>query len=129
MDNQNQVPQNQAPQTPPVQEKNTNAVIALVTGIVGLVFAFCGLWLNIVGIVCAIVAIIFAVKGRKVAAKKGMATAGLVTGIIAVVLCPIFLGCNICARCVVGSANEIKNIIEDEDWQSELEDALKNYED
>lgn len=113
---------NQTNQTAPVTESNTEAIVALVTGIVAIVFAFCGLVLNIVGIVCGVVALVFAIKGRKKTAKKGMATAGLVTGIIGLVLCPIFLSCNICARCAVNavgdSLNGLQNQLENYDWEA-----------
>lgn len=117
MDNQNQVPT--------TNTQNTNAVIALVTGIVAVVFSFCGLWFNIIGLVCAIVAIVFAIKGRKVNTKKGMATAGLVTGIIGAVLCPIFLGCNICVFC---AANKIKDASGDiQDYLNDAQQQIEDY--
>lgn len=86
-----------------VEQKNSNAVVSLVLGIVSCVLSFCGVWPALVGLPCGIVAIIFAVKGRKIEAKKGMATAGLVLGIIGTVLCGILFTCGLCAIATVNS--------------------------
>ena len=60
---------------------------ALVCGIVGIVGSFIP-YVSYVAFVAAIVAIVFGVKGRKLSEEnqKGMATAGMVLGIIGVVL-------------------------------------------
>ncbi len=58
-------------------ENNKRAVAALVLGLVSIV-----IWLfPIAGYITTILAIVFATKGRH-SEKKGMATAGLVLGII-----------------------------------------------
>lgn len=84
--------------------KNPMAIASLVLGIVSCVFSFCGVWLALIGLVCGVVAIVLAVKGRKIVAKKGMATAGLVLGIIGTVLCGLLFACGLCALAAVGSA-------------------------
>ena len=64
-------------------EKNNNslAVVALVLGIVSIIT-----WLfPIAGYITTIIAIILGVKGRK-SEKRGMATAGMVLGIIFLVI-------------------------------------------
>ena len=60
------------------------AIASLVLGIVSLVLSFFGL--GIISVFTAIIGIILGVLGRKDPEKKGMATAGLVCSIIALVL-------------------------------------------
>ncbi|MCU6761239.1 Uncharacterised protein [uncultured Roseburia sp.] len=61
-----------------MENKNTAAIIALVLGLVGIIA-----WLiPLFGYPVTIIAIVFGVKGRKIDFQKGMATAGLVLGII-----------------------------------------------
>ena len=64
-----------------VKERKGFCIAAMVLGIVALVF-FC-LWY--ISIPCAILAIIFGILGMK-SINKGMAIAGLVTGIIGLVI-------------------------------------------
>lgn len=88
----------------PVQGNNPMAVASLVLGIVSCVFSFCGVWLALIGLIAGVVAIVLAVKGRKIPAKKGLATAGLVLGIIGTVLCGLLFACGLCALATIGSA-------------------------
>lgn len=67
-----------APASPAVHPKKGMAIASMVLGIVAIVI-FC-MWY--VSIPCAIVAIVLGVLAKK-AGKIGMATAGIVTGIIA----------------------------------------------
>ena len=60
------------------------AIASLILGIISLVLSFFGL--GIISIFTAIIGIILGVLGRKDPEKKGMATAGLVCSIIALVL-------------------------------------------
>lgn len=60
------------------------AIASLVLGIISLVLSFFGL--GIISVFTAIIGIILGVLGRKDLEKKGMATAGLVCSIIALVL-------------------------------------------
>lgn len=60
------------------------AIASLVLGIISLVLSFFGL--GIISVFTAIIGIILGVLGRKDPEKKGMATAGLVCSIIALVL-------------------------------------------
>lgn len=74
------------------------SIVALVCGILGIV----GAWIPVVcyvTLVLSIVGIVFGVKGRKVAAEneKGLATAGLVLGIIGAAFAAIGVICAICA--------------------------------
>lgn len=69
----------------PVQQSTGFAVTSLVTGIVGLVFA----WVPFLGVVLGVIAVTFGGislrRGQQgKAGGKGMAVAGLVTGILAV---------------------------------------------
>lgn len=88
----------------PAEGKNPMAVASLVLGIVSCVFSFCGVWLALIGLVGGVIAIVLAVKGRKIQAKKGMATAGLILGIIGTVLCGLLFACGLCALAALGSA-------------------------
>lgn len=74
----------------------TLSTASLVLGIVSVVLCWFG-WLTIVSLVAGIVAIVLAVKGKKASVEAGeptgMATAGLVLGIIGVVLSGIAFVC------------------------------------
>ena len=85
--------------------ENTAAVVALVCGILSIVLC----WIPYVYLCCfplGIVGIVFGVKVRKIEEKKGMATAGLVCGIIGLSLACIFL---VCAICIVSTATTATN--------------------
>lgn len=84
-------PQYSAPEEP--KQPNTMAILSLVLGIIsllipcsccigGLTFTFVA---TIVGVILGIVAIVLCVMSKKVS-KTGMATAGMVCGIIGIVL-------------------------------------------
>lgn len=83
------------------EEKNPMAIAGLVLGIVSIVFSFLYVW---IGLATGIVGIVLSVKGRKLIAKKGLATAGLVLSIIGVSLSGIFVACALCVIGTVGSA-------------------------
>lgn len=83
------------------------AIAALVCGILGIV----GSWIPVVcyfTFILAILGIVFGVKAKKIAVENneptGMATAGLVLGIIGTVIGGIGVVCTICAAGVVGLA-------------------------
>ena len=87
------------------------AVAGLVLSIVGLVFSFLGAWFSIIALPVSIVGLVLAVMGGKklkaVGAPAGIATAGLVLGIIAVVFSAIFFfTCGICTLCVAAKIND-----------------------
>lgn len=73
-------------------------VASLVIGIIALVV---GLFINMpVGIIAGVIAIVLGALGRK-NGQGGMATAGMVLGIIAVALCAVaYIACLICANSV-----------------------------
>lgn len=72
------------------------AIAALILGICSLVFC----WVPILGFGCGIAATILGAIGKnKNPDKRGMAIAGLVMGIIGVVLGVIITGCWGCALC------------------------------
>ena len=60
------------------------AIASLVLGIISLVLSFFGL--GMISVFTVIIGIILGVLGRKDPEKKGMATAGLICSIIALVL-------------------------------------------
>lgn len=73
-------------------------VASLVIGIIALVV---GLFINMpVGIIAGVIAIVLGALGRK-NGQGGVATAGMVLGIIAVALCAVtYIACLICANSV-----------------------------
>ena len=80
-----------------MEAKNTNAVAGLVLGIVCLVLSFLPIpiisWLSLPA---GIVGLILSVKGRKIQAKKGMATAGMVLSIIGLSIFALAFLCLLC---------------------------------
>ena len=75
------------------------AVAALVLGIIALVMSFIP-GANILGIVVAIVAVVLGALGRRDPEKSGLATGGLVCGIIALALSLIvYFACGGAALC------------------------------
>lgn len=78
-------------------EKQSNglAIAALVCGICGIVLGWLPVpFVGLVLLVLSILGIVFGIKARKVCPSKGMATAGLVLGIIGT--CISALGCALC---------------------------------
>lgn len=93
------------------------AIAGLVLGIVGIVFAFLGGWLSVLSLPIAIVGLVLSVLGGKAlkaaGQPAGLATAGLVLGIIGVVISAIaFFTCGICTICVATGANAAENALE-----------------
>ncbi|MBQ9770043.1 MAG: hypothetical protein IJW27_07545 [Clostridia bacterium] len=105
------------------------AVAGLVLSIVGLVFSFLGGWFSVLALPLSIVGLVLAVVGGKklkaVGAPAGIATAGLVLGIIAVVFSAIFFfTCGICTLCVAAKLNEGLN-----DLNNDLNNSLNDLND
>ena len=85
------------------------AIAGMVLGIIGIVLGFLGTFFSIVALPVSVVGLVLSVMGRnqlKAAGEPaGIGTAGLVLGIIAVVLSGIFFfTCGICTICVAGTA-------------------------
>jgi len=73
---------------------HSKAIASLVTGILSLVIPYGG-------VILGIVAIVLAIQARNEGYVGGLATGGLVTGIIAVALWAFFLlSCVACAACM-----------------------------
>lgn len=90
------------------------AVAGLVLGIVAIVLGFLGGWLSVISLPAAIVGLCLSVsggKGLKAAGQPaGVATAGLVLGIIAVVLTAIFFfTCGLCTICAAAGTSALKS--------------------
>ena len=86
-----------------------SAIAGFVLSIIGTVFGLLSGVFSIVGLPVAIVGLILSINGgKKLAANgqpKGLATAGLVLGIIAVVFTGIsFFTCGLCILCAGGAA-------------------------
>ena len=84
------------------------AVSGFVLSLVGLVLSFLGGYLSIISLPVSIVGLVLSVVGgKKIKANggsSGIATAGLVIGIIAVVFSAILLcTCGICSLALIGS--------------------------
>ena len=94
--------QNQNPMPP--QPGKSAATGSLVCGIVSLVTWWLG-YFAIIGLVLGIVAIVLSIKAKKSGFVGGMATGGMVMGIIGTIVCGIgFLVCGVCATCIVAEA-------------------------
>ncbi len=84
------------------------AVASLVLGIIGLVFSINGTFVAFFGALLGILAIIFAsIELKNNTSRKGMCRAGLITGIIAVVLGILITAA--CWACVAGLSNATWN--------------------
>lgn len=114
------------------------AIIGLVLGIVALVLSFLSAlpFVSFIALVLAIVALILSViGGKKLAANnqpKGVATGGLVVGIIAVVLSAIFvLTCGLCQVGLAASDEDPEDLIEDlvDDMEDLADDAVNGIDD
>lgn len=83
----------------------TLSMVSMILGIVSVVLAWVHWILAIVCLICGIVAIVLSVKGKKACVEAGeptgMATAGLVLGIIGVVLSGIAV---LCLSCITATA-------------------------
>ena len=85
MDEENKVEVNETTNAPINERKGFN-ITSMILGIISVV-CFCWWY---VSVPCAIIAIIFSVAGKK-DAGKGMGTAGMILGIIALVLWALML--------------------------------------
>ena len=84
----------------------SKAIVSLVCGILSLVFAWFG-YSTILGVILGIVAIVTGSSARKELPRDqaGMATAGMVTGIIGLILCAfMFVACVACVG-LLGAAS------------------------
>jgi hypothetical protein len=83
------------------------SVAALICGILGIVGSFIPV-VCYVTLILSILGIVFGVKGQKIAKEtgegKGLATAGLVLGIVGVAFGAIGAICAICVVCAAASA-------------------------
>ncbi len=94
------------------------AIAGLVLGIVGIVFSFLGTWFSVLALPISIVGLVLSImggKGLKAAGEPaGIATAGLVLGIIAVVFSAIcFVTCGLCTICVACAGNALNDGLND----------------
>lgn len=92
------------------------SIAGLVLGIVGIVFGVLNGWFSIIGLPVAIVGLILSVVGGKKLRRNeqpaGIATAGLVLGIIAVVFTAIaFFTCGLCIICAAGLEAGIESLM------------------
>lgn len=91
------------------------AIAGFVLGIAGIVLSFFGGYLSIVALPVSIVGLVLSVvAGKK--QRTGLTTAGLVLGIIAVVLSAIlFFTCGLCVLCAAVSVAIIARGYSDKD--------------
>lgn len=88
------------------------AVAGMSLGIIGIVFGILSGYFSILGLPIAIVGLVLSVSARKqlttAAQPTGIATAGLVLGIIAVVFTAIaFFTCGICIICASSATSSL----------------------
>lgn len=83
------------------------SIAALICGILGIVGSFIPV-VCYVTLILSILGIIFGVKGQKIAKAtgegKGLATAGLVLGIVGTAFGAVGALCAVCALCAIGAA-------------------------
>lgn len=85
------------------------AITGFVMGIIGIVFGILSGWFSVIGLPVAIVGLVLSCIGGKklkeAGQPSGIATAGLVLGIIAVVFTAIaFFTCGLCVICATSTA-------------------------
>ncbi len=86
-----------------MEQRNGMSIAALVCGILGIIGGFIPV-VTYFTLVLAILGIVFGVKGRKAGgANTGLATAGLVCGIVGVAFSAAGVICAICAIGAIGS--------------------------
>jgi len=85
-----QVPVQPVAQAPVEKSGSGKAVASLVLGILG----FVGALIPIIGLIMGITALVLGITSKN-STKKGMATAGLILGIIVIILSLVFWGFNI----------------------------------
>lgn len=120
-----------------MEKKNKLGLIAMIVGIVAIVLSiFCGalangnvtvlIVLDIVSLVAGIVGIILGVKARKDPnTSKGMATTGLVLGILATIWSAIAV---ICIICYIACAPYLQTLAADNpELSSALEEISKAF--
>ena len=93
------------------------AAAGLVLGILGIIFGILSGYFSIIGLPVAIVGLILSVSAgkqlRAAGEPSGLATAGLVLGIIAVVFTTIaFFSCGICILCANAGAGSAAGLLE-----------------
>ena len=92
------------------------AIAGFVLGIVGIVFGILSGWFSIIGLPVAIIGLVLAVVGgkklRAAGQPAGIATAGLVLGIIAVVFTAIaFFSCGLCIICASAASSGAESLL------------------
>lgn len=90
-----------------MQNSKNLAIVSIVCGIASIVLPWipvASLIFSIIALAAGIVAIVLGAKVRKLNDQnKGIATGGLVTGIIGVVLSGIIFACALCTVCAVAT--------------------------
>lgn len=89
------------------------SIAALICGVLGIVGSFIPV-VCYVTLILSILGIVFGVKGQKIAKAtgegKGLATAGLVLGIVGVAFGAVGALCAICAVCAIGAAGGLAGL-------------------
>lgn len=89
------------------------SIAALICGILGIVGSFIPV-VCYVTLILSILGIIFGVKGQKIAKAtgegKGLATAGLVLGIVGTAFGAVGALCAVCALCAIGAAGGLAGL-------------------
>ena len=101
--------ENNYPQQPAGGKKGI-AIAGLVLGVIGLVFMCIPLF-QWIGMIAGLIGLILSIIGKKQGAG-GVATAGLVCSIIALILSTIFfIACVVCVGCVAGTPVLLESLL------------------
>ena len=92
------------------------AIAGMTLGIIGIVLGILSGWFSIIGLPVAIVGLCLSVSGGRALKQNnlpsGIATAGLVLGIIATVFTAIsFFTCGLCVICATSAAGGLSSLL------------------
>ena len=104
---------------------NVKGLIALILGVLAVVFSFIPV-LSYSAIPMAIAALILGILGRKADRQKGLATAGMIVGIVAIVLGVIFSICYTCTACTAAAIDEYSQTEEGQSLLNDLQNSLES---
>lgn len=96
----------------PIYDGKGTSIAALICGVVSILCGFFGFFVPLIGVVVlptSVLGIVFGVMGRGDSIKahgkaSGIATSGLILGIVAICLFPLSFICTLCVTCGIFQA-------------------------